>query len=920
MGFSRIKINTILFLFLIPVIILSNYRQLKFDNITISDGLSQNEVRTLYQDSKGFMWFGTADGLNRYDGYKIKQYKYSPLDSNSISDNFIWAITECDSGNLWVGTSGGGLNKFIREKNKFVTYKNNPSDSNSLPSNNIIAIEKGENGTLWLGTDGGGLCHFDPGSENFRIYQHSQDKNSINSNSVKTLHKTDSGQLWIGTNKGLNVMDIETGRIQSYKFDNPEEEELKSNPVNSIFQDKSGCIWIGTENGLSRYVPGSGDDDFIEFPLYKNSTNSAGITTILEDKKGYLLVGSELGLFIIDPERKEVIAYHEDDSNPWSLSSDYILDIYESNDGVVWIGTINGGVCKYSRLKYDFYHFRPTRYAGKAVRTIHIDENKRIWIGTSEKGVSIFSPKDDKFYTIAELYDIPFNIETTEITDICEDSLANIWIATWNAGLLRYNKNTNKWEKYTHKPWDKFSLSNNRIQTLFVDSENNLWLGTYNGGSLIRFDYNEEKFIHYEHDPADSTSLSGPTIQPGAIIEDENGKLWIGTWHGLNQFDPVNGKFKQFLYEPNNFETLSSNHVTAIVQGNNKDILWIGTSAGLNKFNKQTQKVENYYLEKDGLPNNFIYCILKDEAGNIWMSTNNGLAKFDPETESIISYNEGNGLQSNQFLWGAAEKGDDGDLYFGGINGFNRFNPEDVVENPIKPSIYITDIKSFNRSLDFKKDIASLKKIVLPYDKNRLTFEFVALNYTLPGKNRYSYKLVGLDKDWSRPARHRAAKYTNIDPGKYTFKVKGANNDGVWSANNAQIQIIITPPFWKTWWFRILTVLAILTGFAIWYWRHVHNIYVRKQELENEVQIRTRELRSKNQELKKALREIDKLGGLLPICSHCKKIRDDAGYWQEVEQYIYERSDTKFTHGICPECIEKHYPEFVKRKKEKEKK
>lgn len=915
-----------------PISLYANENGIRFEHISLEKGLSQSSVHCILQDSKGFMWFGTEDGLNKYDGYDFKVYKYDDRDKNSLSDNFIWTVYEDDSGNIWIGTGGGGLNKYIPEEDKYIRYEYNPNDQNSISYNIVRTILEDSRGILWVGTEGGGLCRFDHENNIFTNYQHDpQNPNSISSNNVLVIYEDRDSYIWVGTGDGgLNRFDPESEIFSRYVHNPDDSKSISGNTVMTIFEDRKGMLWIGTVGGgLNKYFPLNKDKTRGTFIHYKHEPENPkslcnnSIMAIYEDSKGIFWVGTRKGIAIFDKKNEEFHNYKNDPNDPNSLSHNDILSIYEDNCGAIWIGTTNGGINKYDRNYYKFKHYKSepnnlNSLNGNVIRSIYEDKSGIIWIGTIGGGINRFDRKNQKFTHYSNAFTYPYHLEDADITVFCEDRFGNLWIGSWGQGLFKFDKKNNKFSQYKYDYSDPGSINDNHIQVIYEDRNGVLWVGTDRGG-LNKFDFLTEQFYNYKHDPNNPNSISSNSIQSRSIIEDEAGYFWIGTWNGLNKFDPETGEFTHFLHDPDDPNSINNDHVISIIKctGCVEEVLWIGTTGGLNKFNTKTHQFTKY-TQEDGLPNNVIYAILEDNDKNLWISTNNGLSKFNPYTETFKNYDIRDGLQSNQYFWGAACKTKSGELLFGGINGFNIFHPDSIKDNLHVPPIYISSFKIFNDVVQYGKDISTIDEIILSYKENYISFEFVALNYILSEKNQYAYYMEGVDKDWIYSGTRRYASYTNLEPGEYTFRIKASNNDNIWNEEGIAIKVEVIPPFWKKWWFKISVIGAIALLFIIWYEMRIYNIRKQKTILEVQVAERTKELQEKNLTLIKALKEIKKLGGLLPICASCKKIRNDEGYWQEVENYIHERSEAEFTHGICPDCMEKLYPEFVKKIKNKE--
>jgi len=818
--------------------------ELKIENISIEHGLSQNTVRSILQDSRGFLWFSTEDGLNRYDGYKIKIYRHDQLDSNSLSDNFIWSVCETRNGELWIGTNSGGLNKFDREKERFVRFQNSNTNPNSISNNNIRVLYEDNSGNLWIGTEGGGLNKYNTSSKTFsRITLPVNLPGIVN---IFSIAGDSKGSLWLGTDHGLLRFNTYTNKFDL--FSNPESPtDVSSNIIYSLLIDLQNRMWIGSEAGVYFF-----NEQKASFTKYTEKVFNSGkvlngiINAFYEDKKGNIWICSQSGLgYLIKESNEFVPLFHS--SEPGTLSNNNITSIIEDRTGIIWTGTTEGGINKIDRRKNKFTHYKHNPFEENSlsystIRAIFQDKKGMLWIGTLEGGLNRFDRKNNKIQHYKNDPKDPSSISENTITSILQTSRNELWIGTWGGGLNRavFLKGTDIITGFEHFKTDNrnpHSLGSNIIQALFEDSKGRLWVGTQQGLDLL--DRRTNSFIHFRHDSKNASSLSNNKIQSNCIYEDRSGNIWVGTWEGLNRIkfnkDPIQHpeavSFDHIYAHSIVQNSLSNNRILSIYE-DEKRILWVGTyGGGLNKIKFRGSSKNDFtiarYTEKNGLANDIIYGILGDNEGNLWLSTNNGLSKFEVTKENFQNYYKGNGLQSNQFYWGACFKGIDGELFFGGINGFNSFFPSMLVSNKDIPAVYITDFQIFNKPVStysanspLKSSLEFTKEIELDYDQYVFTFEFVALDFSNPAENKYSYKMEGFDNDWINSGKRNFATYTNLDPGEYTFRVIGSNNDGVWNDKGAFIKLIIHPPFWETWWF-ILIVISII-GSSIYYFMKMH--------------------------------------------------------------------------------------------------
>ena len=879
---------------------------IRFQHISIEDGLSQSALYCVFQDSRGFMWFGTEDGLNKYDGYNFKVYKHDSENPHSLRANQIYSIYEDRSGMIWIGTDGGGLNKFDRDKDQFICYQTDPNDPHSLSHDLVSSIVEDKSGALWIGTYGGGLNKLVPNAKEgspptFIHYQaDANDPHSLSNNKVMSICEDRSGVLWIGTENGLDRFIPSTKEGSSsnfihYQTDPSDPRSLSNNYVYSIYEDRSGTLWVGTDGGLNRLVPGVKEGlppTFIHYqtdPSDPHSLSNNKVRIIYEDHAGVLWVGTYGGgLNKLFPGAKEgsspaFIHYKNVPHNPHSLSNDIVMSICEDKSGVLWIGT-DMGLNKFDQEMKQFNLYQtnlndPYSLSSNFVRRIHEDNAGVYWIGTYGGGLNklvsgAFDGSPAAFIHYKNDPNNPGSLSNDFVRSICEDKSGTLWIGT-EGGLNKLIPGAKEGSSPTFIHYladadDPHSLSHNFIYSIYEDRSGTLWIGTEDGlNKLVPSDKegSSPTFIHYKNDPNNPDSLSHNFVY--SIYEDRSGVLWIGTiGGGLNKFVPSESEgfpptFIHYKNDPNNPDSLSNNFVYSIYE-DRSGLLWIGTSAGgLNKLipgeNDGSPPTFIRYTEKNGLPNNTIYGILEDEHGNLWLSHNKGISKLNPRTKTFRNYNVNDGLQSNEFNGASCYKSKSGEMFFGGINGFNSFYPDKIRDNSYIPPVLITDFQIFNRSIPIgetagdrlilEKSITETEEIELSHKDRVISFEFAALHYASPDKNEYAYMMEGFEKDWNYIGNRRFATYTNLSPGEYIFRAKGSNNDGVWNEEGVSLRIAVNPPFWQTWWFRIFGALAVLLSIVTASQLRTRSIRERSKQLEGRVEERTAKLNAVNREL-----------------------------------------------------------------------
>jgi ligand-binding sensor domain-containing protein/signal transduction histidine kinase len=788
---------------------------LKLDHISLEQGLSQSTVNAVVQDGQGFMWFGTQDGLNRYDGYNITIRKHNALDSNSISDNTIWSLCRDKTGDLWIGTMRGGLNRYRVERDNFVCYRNDPANPHSLSDNNVTSVFLDSRGQLWCGTMNSGLNRYDAETNRFIHYRHEPgNPASLSDQTVWAVCEDSKNRIWVATWGGVAMLKPGASSFVHFKHDPRKGNSISSNNVRAMYVDRKGTLWVGTwGGGLNRY-----DETLNGFHRYRASPKKPAalssdlILSIHEDNKGNLWVGTgDAGLNRYNPDNNSFTRFQHDPDNAFSLSNDIICSIYEDRVGSLWIGTGAGGVNRYDRIRNRFKHFRdnhnnPTDLNGNDVWCFAEDVDGSLWIGTYGNGLNRYGRNRNQFFHYTHDPKNPHSISHDKILSLYATKDGDVWIGTEGGGLNRYDRASGRFISFHNDPKDPRSLIQDEVNAIRELQNGELWIGT-NGAGVDRFDRRTNTFVHYRTGGDSPKSIAGTAVM--VIYEDRRNELWIGTWDGgVNRYDRTKDAFIHYQHNPENPNGLNNNTVLSLCEDEN-GTLWMGTyGGGLNGFDRTTSTFTDF-TEADGLSNNVVYGILSDERGNLWLSTNKGLSRFNLRTKTFKNYDVNEGLQGNEFNQGAYFRSRTGEMFFGGINGFNEFFPDSISDNPYVPSIVLTSFRVFDQPLVSDRSITTIKDIQLSHAQNFFSFEFAALNFSSPEKNRYAYKLEGLDARWIVAGTRRYGSYTNLDPDSYVLRIKGSNNDGVWNEAGVTLGITITPPYWRTWWFRILAACAI---------------------------------------------------------------------------------------------------------------
>ncbi|MGD8634101.1 MAG: two-component regulator propeller domain-containing protein, partial [Anaerolineales bacterium] len=821
--------------------------EIAFERISLDQGLSQSTVTAITQDQHGFMWFGTADGLNRFDGYRFITYRHIPADEQSLSNNQVTSLLVDGEGSLWVGTLDG-LSRYLPDQQAFRTYRNVPDDRSSLSGDHVLAIYEDSAGTVWVGTDDG-LNAYDPESDAFTVYQHDDNRGeSLVNNRVQSIVEDRAGALWIGTFDGLDEFDRDSNTFSHFQFDPIDRFSLTNSNIQSLIIDTQGILWIGTQGGgLNRWIP-----EFRQFENYQyNSTlpqslSDNRIWSMFEDPAGVLWIGTERGLNAFDTNREVFQRYLNNPLDPNSLSNNTVYSIFEDRSGVLWIGTESAGLNKHDVFSKRFTHIRndpndPFGLPDNNIHSLFADQDGTIWIG-SERGLTGMQLRTRRFLQYRHDPVNPFSLSSNLVTAILRDRDGILWVGTTD-GLNRLDDRISTFTRYAPRPSGASSISASGINVLYEDHDGNLWIGTENG--LNRHDATLDRFIRYY--PAGSDEEQ-PGNQISTLLEDSHGTLWVGTHGGgLFQFDRVQELFfRNFTLDLQDPGSLSSDNVTSVLESSD-GTLWVGTMQGLNRLDRPTGTFSKYY-ESDGLPNDVIHALLEDQLGRIWISTNQGLARFDPDTGIFRSFTPRDGVQSYEFN-SASATSPDGRLIFGGVNGFNLFDPLQITDNLYVPEIVMTSLSQAGEVLDLEQAIADVHAISLHWPDNFFEFEFSGLHYAQPENNEYAYFLDGFDRDWNLIGNRRFGRYTNLPAGSYTLYLKAANYDGLWNSSAASLDVTVVPPFWATRAFQIVLAGFLLLAAFAGYRLRIRSVEARSRELEQEVEQRTHEIERRTKEL-----------------------------------------------------------------------
>ncbi|MBN2348410.1 MAG: ATP-binding protein [Bacteroidales bacterium] len=845
-------LNIILFLILFQFV-RAQTLNLKFTHITTKEGLSTDFVSSVCQDYKGFMWFATFDGLNMYDGYDFKLFTYNKNDTSSIASNAILKIKEDSKGRLWIATNNG-IDIFDRN---LISFKHIPfiQEGNILFYENLVRdIFEDSMGNIFV-TNGSEIYKYDSIAHGFKEFLIGvKDFEKIKREGIWTILIDKSNRLWIGsTSFSLYVYDLSNNKVIA----SPEyKENLDINKmIFKVAEDADGDILLGTDNGITYIKSDLSEKRDLKLPQVTVNPNSEIVFDIYTDSKNRTWVGTNTyGLILFNKKEFSLTPYFSNSYDNYSLMDFSIISICEDREGNLWFGTNRGGV-NYVEISYGskFKHYKheandPNSLIHDVVSAIFEDSENNLWLGTDGGGLDFIDAKTQNHTYYRNEKDNPNSITRNSVLAITEDQNNNIWLGGYLLGVNVINKKTGMITRYLHDPDDANSLCHDDVRDIFCESDSVVWIAT-NGGGLDKFNPKTTTFTHYK-EGGENSIISNYCIK---FFKDSYDNLWIGTYGGISILDLKNNIFTNYI-KSNAPGSISNNWVYAFAEDSMGNI-WVGTSIGLNYFNRLNKDFTAYFLA-EGLPNDIINGILIDNSNNLWLSTNKGISKFNPVTGKVKNFDLVDGLQGDQFIHGSYYKSKSGKMYFGGLNGYNSFFPDSIKVNKYEPSVYITDLLIFYKTVQLNdknspltKSITETDKITLSYNQSVITFRYTALNFQNPEKNQYAYQLVGFDKGWNYVGARREATFTNLDPGSYLFKVKASNNDGTWNEKSTSIVVNILPPWWKTIVFKILFILIVISIIFCFYFYRVNELKKQKINLEKLVKLRTSEIEKNNAQL-----------------------------------------------------------------------
>ncbi len=902
-------IATIIVVACIPFISLAEDSEISFDHFSMIDGLSQNSVTCIFQDSQGFLWVGTQAGLNRFDGRTFKVFKNEPMDPNSISSNYINSIAEDSEGNLWIGTEYG-LCRYNRYTANFRNFFAEDGNAKSLSSNEIYNVLIDSKKRIWVKT-ATAIELFDAKTEEFHKYLHYFDLFQVPAKDVRfPIFEDSSGGIWVGTNDGLNFFDEKLQHFVRYS-ERDDRNSISNNQVRCIFEDSGLNLWVGTASGLNLFDRKKKRFESFFFNKFMPEENS--INSIVEDKDGNLWLGtSSYGLVKFDTKFKLFKSYRYSSNVSSSIASNTVFSLYKDNSEILWIGT-RSGLDKLDVKKKKFQvlrrsAFSPYRFSSNDITAVECVGDSLIVVGTRNKGINIVNTNKKDLVIIAQDNSILADNAILSIFKLKNDSLF-VGTATGAYILGVHSQNLTRLS-------DVYGFASHELAGSATagmeDRDGNLWVGTNLG--LVRILKADSSITKYRYSHSDNSTISSNDIN--VIFEDSQGGIWIGTSFGLNRMEVDLGMFDRKMFEKNSNKGPSNNTIYSITEDDIGN-LWIGTGGGLNKLNLNGG-LFHYFTERDGLPNNQIYSTIINNV-ELWMSTNKGLAKINLNTGDIKTFDIADGLQGYEFNQNTGAKSSNGLIYFGGVNGLNLFVPDSIHENRVKPKVVITSLEVINESGKFMFFIEGRKRIELPANNHNVTIEFAGLEFTQPMQNNYEYFMDGLDNEWIKIGSRNFASFSNLPSGKYTFKVRASNNDLVWSDEPVELELVIQTPFYKT---IVAYILYVILVFGSFYYyieyrtnklRKANRILTEQQTAAREIEKQKEELSVKNKNITDSINYAKRIQtAIMPSRAKFKKLIPESFilykpkdivsgdfYWiTEIEEKIFVASVDCTGHGV----------------------
>lgn len=825
----------------------SNYY---FNRLTVDDGLSQSNVECIMQDSRGYIWIGTHDGLNKFDGYEFTVYRNNPEDKNSVSGNRIVDIIEDKDGTIWIGSFFNGVTSYNKEQDKFTQHLSSTQnkDKEILETR---GLDMDKSGQVWMYFQDG-VGTFDKNTQTINYIDSREFFQKEEPNIPRTVIDYSDNELLFCTDDEVlflyNKKDKSVKHISFIDIENIDGEAKR------MIQDKDGSFWLsGINYGIYQLNR--------DLTLKKHfSAPSLGENAVSTDARDFIQLSDGSywgatdgdGLFVMDMNKNLNTKIKHDSKSAVSIAGNNIYTLFEDNTGIIWVGHFNDGLSYYNKkaIKFKSYTHNPelkNSISPKPVLAVYEDSKKRIWVSTDGGGLNLMDKKEGTFkhYT-AESHGLNSNV----ITCIHEDSKGNLLMGTWNAGFMSFNPETLEVKSYTI---DNSELPNLNVWNIKKDRNGIIWLGILGVNEFYCLDQETDEILSY----TEYTGKENPvTSQIMTLMEDSKNNIWMGTeGGGVYCYNIEDQSIKSYQNEPGNPNSIVSDVVLTIFEDSDGKI-WMGSiGKGISVYDPKTSEYKTIN-RSSGLPSDVINGIMEDKNKTFWISTGKGVCHYNPKENKFVHFDKKDGLQGNEFKYNATIKDSEGIIYMGGMDGLSIFRPEDIKENKIKPPVYFTDIKLFNRSIEIgaeksplDKHISETDTIIFNHKQNVFDISFVALNYTASDKNQYKYKMIGFDEEYIEADDSREASYMNLPSGEYTFHVMASNNDGVWNEEGAKINIIVLPPWWQTWWFITMSSVLIISVFTTLYKLRTRQLKLAKKKLERKVEEATSEIKSRNAKL-----------------------------------------------------------------------
>ena len=835
---------------------------MRFERIGTDDGLSQSAVMGVVQDETGFLWFATESGLDRYDGYGFRNYRHERGNASSLSNNFVRDLAIGRGGVIWAATDGGGLSRWNPQTDTFQSWRHDPLNDASISSDRVRVVAHDPRGYVWIGTREDGLDRMDTSTGDVVHYRHDPgDSTSLSNDEIYAIAVAPDGDVWVGTRSGLNRLAVDSGTFRLLEPLSETAAWPQDAHVRALQIDSQGSLWIGTHQaGLYRYVPSSrGLQNFRNDPATPTSLSSNRVEVLFEDIDGRIWIGTDRGLNLFKTGANEFYRYANNANDTTSLSDDFVFSIFQDRGGILWIGTRTGGANKWNPRSWTFGHFRPRdgdvhSLSNPNVTSFAEDRLGRTWVGTFGGGIDVFERGLTTVTHIRHDPEAKTSLSDDRVMAMLTARDGTIWVGTMRGGLNRIDPDTLNVSVYRSDAADASSLAADGVMSLFEDRLGRIWVGTF-GGGVSRFRPRTNDFVNIQHDPANAASLS--SNRATSIVEDQTGAIWVGTdGGGLNRSVDDGASWERLTHNNDDAGSLSANTIYALhVDANNT--LWVGTRNGLDKIfvadAKSAQSANAWHRVVPGVVDRTIYSMAAEANGNLWMGTEHGLVTLQPDTGDTRIYHSEQGLQGDEFNFGAGFASRSGELFFGGGNGFNRFDPAKLKFNVTAPAIALTSFDIWNDPAVTSSPYESLESIDLGYRDDSVSFEFTALDFEAPERNRYSYQLVGFDDDWVDAGSERRVTYTNLAGGDYTFRVRAAIADGDWAEGGLSIPVHVALAPWETWWAYLSYVVVFAALISSMFYRQHRKLQQKAEQsrrLEHEVLKRTKQLNERNSDLR----------------------------------------------------------------------